>query len=132
MRKVTAVFFACAMLGSRTVLAADEVKPVAPNAGVEPQSAPQSELDASTIKAMRTSCYTSVRDCAGTTIFGPFQQDMGCAVWWNDGAGGVRNFTLKAGQREPVNVRFNDTGACVAVRYAPPNYDKGRYYLWIP
>lgn len=131
MRKRIFSFAIFSMLLSHAVIAADEATPVAPNTGIEPKAAPKSKLNAKAIKPMRTGCWTNVRDCAGSTTYGPFQEDMGCAVWWNDGAGGVRNFTLRAGQTETENVRFNDTGACVAIRSAPPNYNNGRFYLWV-
>jgi hypothetical protein len=139
MRVISILLVMWALLGSCAVLAADEAKPVAPNTDVEPKAVPKAKKDA-TIKPrapdpahMRTKCWTNVRDCAGRTTYGPFPQAMGCAIWWNDDAGGVRNFTLQPNETHtPENVRYNDTGACVEIRYAPPNYNNGRFYLWVP
>lgn len=78
----------------------------------------------------RTSCYTNDSSCAGWTKIGGFNYAVGCSIWWNNGAAGRTNLTLQAGATQDYYVRYNDTGACIAIQYAPP-HDSPRYYLWV-
>lgn len=122
---ITAVFAL-----SYPAFSADEDSMPPPSESSE-QAAPSAVPDSGAIKSFRTNCYTDVRDCAGVTKIGPTNIDIGCTIWWNDGAAGLTNFTLRAGSSASYNVRFNDTGACIALQYAPPKYENGRWYLWV-
>jgi len=102
-------------------------KAMSPSVKHPPKIVPRSKWHR--VKAVRTNCYTNVRDCAGFATFGGFNYAVACSIWWNNGASGRTNFSLKAHQRFEYYVRYNDTGACIAEQYAPPN--ASRYYLHV-
>lgn len=92
-----------------------------------PKEAPKQDGE---VVVMRKNCYTTDRDCAGMTTVGGFNYAVGCSIWWNNGAAGRRNFTLRAGEKIEVDVRFNDYGACIGAQYAPPQ-DYPRFALYV-
>src|ERR1700740_2874942 len=91
---------------------------------------PKEPVPESAIKPMITHCFTNVVNCAGTAPFDPAGNDWSCTVFWNNGANGHSNFTLRAGGPPNYeNVRYNDTAACV------PGLNGGsegasRYWIW--
>jgi hypothetical protein len=82
------------------------------------------------VKTMKTNCWTSEQGCAGLTTVGGFDIDMGCTIWWNNGAAGHSNFTMKAKQTSEEHVQYGDTGACVPLQYAPPD-GSTRFWIWV-
>ena len=79
----------------------------------------------------RTNCRTSAPDCAGRAPFGNFTYAVSCSIWWNNGAGGRKNFTLSAYEIHYEEVRHADTGACIGLEYGPPR-DQPRFWIWVP
>lgn len=121
-------FAALFLLGNTFQVSAQDKKQFPPSAE---DKSPKLVPNGGELKVLTKNCYTNVQGCAGDTTYGAFTYDVGCTVWYNDGANGHSNFTLKAGQKTEVSVRYNDTGACVAIQYAPPNYNNGRFYLYV-
>jgi hypothetical protein len=103
---------------------------LAPQKGAPPQ--PTEAVPQGAIKPMRTHCYTNATDYAGSAPFDPAGNDWSCTVFWNNGANGHSNFTLRVGNPPNYeNVRYNDTAACV------PGLNGGsetanRYWIWVP
>lgn len=126
MKKSIILFFAFSLISIQNASAQEE-KQISPLAeDKSPQMVPKGEIE-----ALTTNCYTNVKGCEGYTTYGKFPYDVGCTVWYNDGANGHSNFTFRAGETREVYVRYNDTGACVAIKYAPPKYEGNRYYLFV-
>jgi hypothetical protein len=81
-------------------------------------------------KLLSTNCNTNQIGCEGQTTIGGFNYDVGCTIWWNNGASGHRNFRVNAHQTVEEHVRYNDYGACVGLAYAPPK-DQPRFPLHV-
>jgi hypothetical protein len=103
--------------------------------GVGPQinapAQPQENVQKNTIRPMATHCFTNARDCAGVAPFDSNGNEWSCTIFWNNGANGHSNFTLRIGQNASYYVRYNDTAACV------PGLNGGsegasRYWIWVP
>lgn len=101
--------------------------PASPN-DKTPKVAP--DVNTAEVRPLSTNCYTNQPGCEGFTTYGPFSYDVGCSLWYNNGANGRANFTIPANQSHEERVRYNDTGACIAIQYAPPR-DQPRYFLWV-
>lgn len=97
----------------------------------EAPSQPQAQVPAGAIMPMITHCYTNVRDCAGTAPFVAGNTDWSCTIFWNNGANGHSNFTLRSGQTNYENVRYNDTAACVGGLNGGSE-TATRYWIWVP
>lgn len=93
---------------------------------------PREAVPDGAIRPMSTACFTSARDCAGNAPFDPGGNDWSCTIFWNNGANGHSNFTLRSGGSAAIYyVRYNDTAACV------PGLNGGsegarRYWIWVP
>jgi hypothetical protein len=122
----TIAIFALGLAGIGTPSAQEAVPPSADDRN--PQLAPEDENKEASIT--RTNCYTNVQDCAGYSTVGGFSYDVGCSIWWNNGANGRTNLTLRAGQTHEYYVRYNDVGACIELRYAPPR-ESPRFYMYV-
>ena len=57
--------------------------------------------------------------------------DWNCTIFWNNGANGHSNFTLRVGQIATYYVRYNDTAACVAGLNGGSE-GASRYFIWVP
>ena len=106
---------------------------------VKTQDSPEStkvvpkDKSSAKVRTMRTACWTNVVDCAGVAEFvNNNAREIGCSVYWNNGASGQSNFRLPPGQKHAYSgVRYNDTYACVWAEQAPPPSGTQRSYIWI-
>jgi hypothetical protein len=126
---VLSLIAAITLVVASTAAYAAESDPKSPSID-QPEKRVQSK-SGEKVEPLTTNCWTNQQGCAGFTRYGPFTYAVGCALWYNDGRGGVSNFTLQANQSREERVQYNDTGACVGIQYAPPNYNGNRYYLWV-
>lgn len=103
--------------------------------GLGPQNAapaqPKTHVPKHSVKPMRTHCYTNVRDCSGQARFFAGSSDWSCTIFWNNGANGHSNFTLRRGQTAYYNVRYYDTAACVNGLNGGSE-TATRYWIWVP
>ena len=95
--------------------------PAQPKEGVPPGA----------IKPMKTNCLTNVADCAGNAPFAAGASDWSCTIFWNNGANGHSNFTLRSGDTATYYVKYNDTAACVAGLNGGSE-TASRYYIFVP
>jgi hypothetical protein len=80
---------------------------------------------------MITNCYTDVRNCRGGAPFQARDIDWSCTIFWNNGANGHSNFTVRTNETKFEFVRYNDTAACVEGLNGGSEGAE-RFWIWVP
>lgn len=104
-----------------------------PQQRLGPQKAapPAPQAPAGAIKPKITQCFTDVTDCAGLAPFAAGDANWSCTIFWDNGATGHSNFTLRSGDTAYYHVIYNDTAACVQGLNGGSE-TASRYYIWVP
>jgi hypothetical protein len=130
MNKILPLLLGSALTLCSNLVAAQDVSKPTPQRPDEPNPQIIETAPAEVEKTLKTNCYTSQQGCEGMATFGNFNYDVGCSIWYRDGAGGRANFRVNALKTLEEHVRYNDTCACVALQYAPPK-DRPRFYIYV-